>query len=633
MIKKPLSFALLLLIFLFSVICQAEPSTERFIVELKQSALFPNESISIKYDQHTLPNNPPDIADTEGCARQDSPSDDQPVYGLKTTIIESISCQWLYDTYLLVGYELILTSKDSPLISTPYSLQHSKAVVTVGWLLKSFWNPDSTPFKPIEQKEVHQVNPFAINAMKPGSGNNQQSHQPSESTSQQAPEATHQPKGYFTNLLYSDYAGGNEGPPQLLHTLSENCFVFPCHGVCSFRPSSDNRGVTDWTVNSRESSTANPSHSMNAEAACATAPAGTNNDEVPMQRNLPVSPNDSVIITALLSLSSHSLPEKSEISFTPNHFTPPLETSSLGCLPSKGGNQRQQTLSKHKRRDHFSQRTCDVTVIGKGGQQQTCGKVFKSTKSLSDHKRGTHSGQQSCAVTVVGKDGKPRPCGVVCKNAGTLSAHKTGYHTGQKNCDVMVSREGEQPRPCGILFENARALSDHKRRAHTVQKACDLKVVGEDGEPQPCGMLCKNAGALSAHKSKIHSKPQTCDKTVTGEDGQPRPCGIVCKNAGVLSSHKSGYHRGQKTCNAPVIGEDGQPRSCGLVFENADAITKHKRKAHSGQCTCDFPVIEKDGRQRRCGKVCWNAHDLTQHKRIHRKRKHVDINQSGNLDP
>lgn len=116
---------LLLLLKLLSVVCQAEPLTERFVVELEQNAVFTNQSFSVKDDQHKWPDSPSDITDTNGYARSDLPLDEKrhkPVgYGVKTTLIESISWQWLCATHLLVSYKLILTTKDSPLCYTPYS--------------------------------------------------------------------------------------------------------------------------------------------------------------------------------------------------------------------------------------------------------------------------------------------------------------------------------------------------------------------------------------------------------------------------------------------------------------------------------------------------------------------------------
>ncbi|WP_257282223.1 ankyrin repeat domain-containing protein [Endozoicomonas sp. ISHI1] len=71
----------------------------------------------------------------------------------------------------------------------------------------------------------------------------------------QAQEATARPTGSFNSYLYSDSAGGKGGSQQHRHTLGLDCFVFPCHGVCQFRPSSTGNGPTEGPINSAENST------------------------------------------------------------------------------------------------------------------------------------------------------------------------------------------------------------------------------------------------------------------------------------------------------------------------------------------------------------------------------------------
>ncbi|WOG26983.1 hypothetical protein [Endozoicomonas sp. 8E] len=124
----------------------------------------------------------------------------------------------------------------------------TEKIATVGWLLKSYWNPDSALFKPTGQTEVRLTQgsqPFAITAMMHGSGDEQQQNQPSESSGQQAPQAISQPTSAFTSPLYSGSGDGYEDPQQHSHTLALDCFVHPCHGVCKFRPSSENMGPTE----------------------------------------------------------------------------------------------------------------------------------------------------------------------------------------------------------------------------------------------------------------------------------------------------------------------------------------------------------------------------------------------------
>ncbi|WP_257282254.1 ankyrin repeat domain-containing protein [Endozoicomonas sp. ISHI1] len=242
-----------------SVVCLAQPLTRRFVVEFEQKAGAPNLNFSAKPERHTLSGNFSDIAHTNGYAKSDLPSDEKQVRiggcELKTTIIESISWPWLYANHLLVGYELILTSKNTPLSSTSYSRLPVEVVVAIAWLLKSHWNINSSSFKPITQKERCKDHALSAIITMPGTGNDQPQHPPSESSVQQVQETTARPAGSFNSFLYSDSADGNGGTQQHLHTLGLDCFVSPCHGVCQFRPSSDSGGLADWPMNSAEHST------------------------------------------------------------------------------------------------------------------------------------------------------------------------------------------------------------------------------------------------------------------------------------------------------------------------------------------------------------------------------------------
>ncbi len=242
-----------------SVVCQAQPLIRRFVVELEQKAGSPNQNVFITPDQHTLSYTLSDIAHTKGYAGSDLSSDQKQGRlngcGLKTTTIESISWQWLYATRLLVVYELILNTKNTPLNSTSYSWLPVEMVIAVGWLLKNYWNIDSPSFNPMTQKELCQDHPFSAIITIPGTGNNQQQRPPSESSGQQAQEATAHSTDTFNSFLYSDSADGSGGSQQHLHTLDLNCFVSPCHGVCQFRPSSDSCGSAEWPMNSAAHST------------------------------------------------------------------------------------------------------------------------------------------------------------------------------------------------------------------------------------------------------------------------------------------------------------------------------------------------------------------------------------------
>ncbi|WP_257288170.1 ankyrin repeat domain-containing protein [Endozoicomonas sp. SESOKO2] len=258
MIKHSLLSASLLLMTL-SVVCQAQPSTKHFFVELEQKSSSPNHYVSVTPDQHTLSDTLSDIAHTKGHAGSDLLSGEIQSRlndcKLKTTIIESISWQWLYASHLLVGHKLILTTKNTPICPTSYSWLPIEVVVAVGWLLKSYWNIYSPSFNSIKQKEPCQDHPFAAIITVPVSGNAQQQHPPSESSGQQAQGATACPAGSFRNSFFSDSADGDGGSQQHLHTLGLDCFFFPCHGVCQFRPSSDSSGPSQWPMNSSDNST------------------------------------------------------------------------------------------------------------------------------------------------------------------------------------------------------------------------------------------------------------------------------------------------------------------------------------------------------------------------------------------
>ncbi|WP_257276493.1 hypothetical protein, partial [Endozoicomonas sp. SESOKO4] len=303
MIKHSLIVARIFPILLLAVVCQGEPQRERFIVELEQKTVFPNQSFFIRRDQHRLPVNPSGIADTYGYARLASPPDKEPDYRAKTTIIESISWCLLYAKQLYVGYELTPTSKDAALSSTPYSWLPVEMVIIIGWLLKNYCPPYSASFNAIEQQEVSQDHPFASITVVPGPTNNQPSYQSSESSWQQTPKTTSQPSGSFTSLHQCAGTGdGKRGPQQPLHSLGLHCFVLPCRGICAFRPLSDNRGPTEWLLNSAESSASNPTLSMSAEAVFTNGPTELLKDNVTKQGNVPFTADDWLIVKGLLNL-------------------------------------------------------------------------------------------------------------------------------------------------------------------------------------------------------------------------------------------------------------------------------------------------------------------------------------------
>ncbi|WP_257280672.1 hypothetical protein [Endozoicomonas sp. ISHI1] len=619
--------ALMLPLLSLPVVCQAKPLTKRFIVELQQDAGFPNQNFFIACDQHKLTHSPLIIANTNGYSGSDVLFDNKRhranSYGIKTSFIESIFWQWHYATHLLVGYKLILTTKGAALRSKPYSRLPVEVVITVVWLIKSYWSPDSTLFHPIEQETAsilaHGGHPFAITTMMPGAGHDQQQGQRSESSDQQAIKTNNHLRGYFTGLLYSDSGDGNGGPEQQSHNLGLNCFVHPCHGVCELRPSSN---LSDSGVlNSVESSTGHK-EAIPEQSSCSRL-AKRHGYHCNSEGGIAIDGVASDLIGAGATDTIDSVK---------------LATCCLTLVRKESQQRTCATVfryanaqSSHKRKYHSGEKICDVAVVGEDGQKRPCGKVCKHAQGLSDHRRKAHTGPQICAVTVIGEDGQQRPCRKIYISAKALSDHKTREHTRQQTCDVTVVGEDSQPRPCGKLCRSSQALSSHKSRVHTGEKTCEVTVIGGDGKKRQCGMVCKTAQALSNHKGRIHTGKQICDVTVVGGNGNGQPCGKACKNALALSSHKSNFHSGEKKCGLTVVDKDGQQQRCGKVCKNAQALSDHKRRSHIGQKNCDMTLVGLDGHQHPCGKVCKSAEALSEHTRMHRKRKPFDLNQDNGL--
>ncbi|WP_257291145.1 hypothetical protein [Endozoicomonas sp. ONNA1] len=703
MIKHSLSIApMLLLLLLLSVSCQAETLTRCFIVELQQKTdSSAKQSFSIKRDQHTYSG----IADTNGYRGSDSPPDNKPPraagFRVKTPLIELISWQWLYSTYLLFGHELIHTINTPLLSSNPYPWLPLEMLITVGWLLKNYWNPNSPLFNLIEQQiEQHEASymltqvdhPFATITMMHGSGHAQQQGQLLESSDQQGPQANTRYIDSFTGSLYSDSGGGNRNPGQHRHTLSLNCFVDTCAGVCQFRQSADHDAHAQYNVLLKTKSS--DLQKKGISFTFTQLPSAADSERQYIIYKTVVDINDQPkqfgkVYTISKALSGHKRKVHSG-----------QKTCNETVLGEDGQRQRcgkvcesSKTLSAHKRKDHSGKQTCNEVVVGDNGQPQSCGVVSKNAQALSSHKNKYHTEKKTCDVIVDREDGQQQPCGEVCMTAYFLSAHKSRVHSNQKTCDVIVEGEHAQRRPCGIVCKNAQALSDHKRMthsgpracnktvvvdghqrpcgtisinnqaltdhkrsAHGSQQTCDVSVVEQDSQQRPCGKVCKNARALWSHKRNDHSGQKTCVETITGEDGQLRPCGKICKNIQSLSTHKSQYHTGQKTCELTVVGENGHQRQCGTIWTNALAVSCHKRRDHSWQQICNKPVVGETGHQRPCGTIWKNARALwdhkrrvhngqqisdkavagmdgSAHKRTHRKRKLVDLDQDDDLSP
>ncbi|WP_257255111.1 hypothetical protein [Endozoicomonas sp. SESOKO3] len=549
-----------MLLLMFFVVCHAQPFTGRFVTELEQKTASPKLSFSIKPDRCPFS----DIADINGFTKSSLPTNNirqrSFIYGIKTTV-ELIFWQWHYITHLLVGYELILSTPDASLYSTPYSWALAEVVVAVGWLLQSYWHPNSPLFKLIEQQKATFMltqgdQTFVTITVIPDSGHSQQQYQASQPSGQQAPGATIQPAGSFTGFLYSGSGSGDGEPLQHQHTLGLNCYVFPCNGVCSFRASSDSRESAEWPLNSLEISC--PHFPQGHCLGC-------------ISHLNPLNVGDSTLSQALDDLFDTQLEFESGQLFQRQARQP-----QAGGISDNTDNHCTVNAGIVYATDTTWPANDDVPIcLLPGGAPR--GRTAHYPQTLANHKSSNHTGQLNCDVTTVVEDGEPQPCGKVFKSAQSLSSHKSKYHTGQKTCDVTVVREDGQQR-CGIVFKSAQSLSSHKSKYHSGQKICDVTMFREDGQQQPCGTVCQNGYALSNHKRRYHTGKKACDMTVVGEDRQQRPCGKICRNALALSDHKKTQHGGEKTCDVTVVGEDGQQRPCGKVCQNTQALTNHKRK-------------------------------------------------------
>ncbi|WP_422137217.1 hypothetical protein [Endozoicomonas sp. ALC020] len=446
-------FATLLLLSL-TVIGQAEALTRRFIVELQPDSDSPYQSFSLKPDHHhTLSGNPSNVADASHFAGSDSLPDEKRHYpydyGIKTTIIESISWQWLYATKLLIAYEMILHTQDSPLYSNPYSWPPIEAFITVGLLLKSYWNPDSPLFNPMGQQEAalmltQEEYPFVINTMASDSGADQQHDQkhgqPAASSDQQASGTTTRLRGTITSHPPSDSGDGNGDPEHQQHTFGLNCLADSCNGVCKFRQSGAR--PKQWSRLNEDS----------------------DRQSVPSRK-------------VRLSSSLTRLPPTS--------------------LPATTA----QALPVYQNRDNTGQQTCHRIVVGPNGRLMLCGTICQNAQILMDHKRRFH--QNTCYETMIGPDGQLRPCGAVFQDARTMMYHKARCHSGQRFCDITVVRQDGQQRPCAKLFPNSQSLSVHKSRCH--RHTCEVIVAWPDNQRRPCGRHFRSAQDLMTHK-RIHQR-------------------------------------------------------------------------------------------------------------------------------
>ncbi|WP_422140034.1 hypothetical protein [Endozoicomonas sp. ALC020] len=648
--------------------------TSRFIVEFEQNGGFPDQSFSI------TPYTPSDIPDTNSYTGSASLPDGKRhrsgFYGVKPNPIESISWQWVYTTNLLIAYELILTTRGTPLRANPYSWLPVEAAFAVGLLLKNYWNPNSPLFNPIEQQTASMLRqwdqPFASMITMFGSGHNQQQGQPLESSSQQASQAATQPERYFINHLYSDSGEGKRNPQQDSHTLGLNCFVNSCRGICQFRPSASSRRPAESPLNVEKSSTG-PTGAIPGQSSCppliikhglSCTGYYDSVNTTDSQKKPPVKVfNDRFSFQFQCTPGETFLPQTHQAQ--PHDVNDNLTNScnhtlsmNAGKAQSNSGQPLHDNAPRHKYlsvtdddlvivngllnlRDHSLLKKIRNSYVrkpfrlpaGASKTQQITGSPQLGHNPLHLSRTGREqatnlSGQKICNATVVTKNGLQQPCCKVCMNTTALSIHKSKYHTGQKTCIETVIGVDGQLQPCGRVCKHANALSDHKRREHTKQRTCGVVVAGEDGQPQLCGKVFKNTYALTHHKRTLHSGQKTCPVPVTGEDGQPRPCGKIFKNAESLSSHKCKYHTGQKTCDVTVRGKDNQQQPCGSVFNSFQALLDHRRKNHSSKKICEETIIGRDGTRQKCWTICQNAKAFSDHKRKHRKRKPVDADQN-----
>ncbi|WP_422139182.1 hypothetical protein [Endozoicomonas sp. ALC020] len=264
--KKTLSSSLLLLLAWLAVTCHAESLKTHFIVEFEHDGGVSEGSFFIQRDLDALSYNPSSVADISDDAGLILPPDDNSHrvggYGATKSLIESISWELIYVSHLLVAYKLILTTGDTPLSAKSYSWMLAEAFATLGLLLKSYWNPDSPLFNPMDQLDPVSMlaqgdHPVLITTKtKPqnGEGQNGQQNQPQNQPSQsQASGTTPHLTTALSSLMSSGSGGGNQGPEQPRHTLSFNCYVDSCNGFCRLRQFGSSESVAGARSSERSS--------------------------------------------------------------------------------------------------------------------------------------------------------------------------------------------------------------------------------------------------------------------------------------------------------------------------------------------------------------------------------------------
>ncbi|WP_257282177.1 hypothetical protein [Endozoicomonas sp. ISHI1] len=483
--KNSSSVALLSLLLSMSAIGQAESWTRHYVVELGQDGSSPMGIFSIRSGQHTFPDTPSHLVDTNAYTEAILPSEDKPhrlgSYGVKTSFIKSVSWQLIYATSVLVAYDLAMTTDDAAPGAKPYSWIPVEAFFAVGWLSGSYWNTDSPLFIPIDKPEAGQDDPFAINTMMlPANGQQQrqQREERTESSIQQASGASTF-TGALTGPLSSGSGDGNDGPEQHQHTLGLDCRVSPCKGICIFRPASSRIELAEGWLNSMDSTAvgggAEPEQSSFHDVPDRYYSAWDYCDAV-IHFDL-----DNAFDNVIGNQRDHYFYVTGRFDNNPTNRQRPIDSMSVGAASTAEEPIRDETVTRDDR------------------QHQPCGKVFRSDKALQGQLREYNNRQRRLRKFIMDD---------MAKNKG---------HSYLKVCEDKVLWRDGQRRKCGAVFDNAQCLLDHKRSNHKPQ-ICDETVAGGNNQ-QPCGIVCEDFEELIHHKQFDHRGKHLKHKPVDLEQG------------------------------------------------------------------------------------------------------------------
>ncbi|WP_257254427.1 hypothetical protein [Endozoicomonas sp. SESOKO3] len=464
--RKPLPVVLLLLMLSLSVICKAEPLESRFIVELGQDGGSSDVTFSIRPVQHSFIDNPSYHADS-GYEGLIFPSDDKSQgiggYGLKTSLIESISWHLLHAANLVIVYELAFTPHDTALSAKPYSwIPIVGAFVVADFLLKSYWNPDSWLLNPTDQLEAASMlaqadHPFVItNMVLPGRGEqkNDQQNPSSASADHQALGTTAQLTGSITSPLGLGSGDGNEDPEQGEHTFGLDCYVDSCHGVCKLRQSSGSESA-ERLLNSEGSP---------------TAPA----QGIPEQGSIET-------MSELTQILHHFQPQALTISI--NTF-PANSRSNTCCVPDAAAAMKAGEL------------TCKVPMHGEDDQLRPCGFFCNNRKAMRAHKTKYHTKSRLHFLEGLSS----------MRKSSSEKARLFIYPETHRCYETVIGEDGQQ-QPCHEPLPTAQSLLDHKLRYHPESQASDGTAIGDDGQ-RSGGIMSENA---QTHQAKVHRKRKPFD--------------------------------------------------------------------------------------------------------------------------